>query len=323
MARQAKGIRKVTTARQSKVILSGNNSGHKSRLIKAAQALDLKDFSEKPSGVWGSKATIKCNNVTLKSSELDVEFNIPFDDDLEANEGEILVYNLSDNTVKQLKTDETLTIEAGYEGDTGKMFEGKVRKVLTNREGADRITTIKVYDGITTSTEELIEAKKISDSYDGKSAKEILKALLEAEGSPIAKFEVSSDYEYEGSVSVGGDLQAEIKKHSETCGVSTFKSNGKIYSCALKDVSSDITFNVSEETGMIGSPSPFEETVSVEGEEKTIKGFDIEMLFQPRAAVGAIVNLKSEQYSGKYYIKSGKHRFNESEAITTIKVVEQ
>lgn len=310
---------------QSKVILSENNSKHKSRLIKAAQPQNLKDFSEKPSGVWGSKATIKCNNVTLKSSELDFEFNIPFDDDLEANEGEIIVYNLSNNTIKQLKADKKLTIEAGYEGDTGKMFEGKVRKVLTKREGADRETIIKVYDGVTTSTEELIAEKKISDSYDGKSAKEVLWALLEAEGSPIAtsKDKIKSDYKYEGSVSISGDLQAEIKKHSETCGVSTFKSNGKIYCCALKDVSNGITFDVSEETGMIGSPSPFEETESVEGEEKTIKGFDIEMLFQHRAAVGAIVNLKSEQYSGKYYIKKGQHRFNESEATTTIRVVEQ
>ena len=308
----------------SKVISTGNsNTTHLSRIIKAAQALNLEDYSTKPSGVWGSTVTIECNGVTIKSAELDCEFAIPFDDNLESNEGEIIVYNLSDNTINQLKVDKNLTIKAGYEGDTGVIFDGDVRKVFSERDGADRATTIKVIDGVTTSTAKLIEDGKIADSYDGVPAKDVLKALLEAEGSPIAKFEVKSDYTYENSVSIGDDLQAEIKKFSEVCGVSTFKVNGKIYCCKLEDVSNGVTFNVSEETGMIGSPSPFEEVVKVGDKEETIRGFNIEMLLQHRAAVGAIVNLKSEQYTGKYYIKSGTHRFNQDEATTSIKVVEK
>ena len=307
----------------SKVIITEHSHNHISRIIKAAQALNLEDFSTKPSGVWGGTATIKCNNVTIKSTDLDFEFTTPFDDNLEANEGEVLVYNLSDNTINQLKIGEKITIEAGYEGDTGVIFDGEIRKVYSQREGADRATIIKFIDGFTTSTEELIEEGKLEESYDGELAKNILKAMLVAEGSPIAKFKVNSDYEYENSVSIGDDLQAEIKKHSETCGVSTFKSRGKIYCCKLEDVSNGITFDVSEDTGMIGSPSPFEEVVTIGDKEETIKGFDIEMLLQHRAAVGAIVNLKSEQYKGKYYIKSGTHRFSQGEATTSIKVVEK
>lgn len=307
----------------SRVISKENSRNHISRIIKAAQSLNLEDYSTKPSGVWRSTATVKCNGVTIKSTDLDFEFTIPFDDNLESNEGEILVYNLSDNTINRLKAGKDLTIEAGYEGDTGVIFNGEVRKVSSKREGADRATTTKIIDGVTTSTEQLIAEGKLEESYDGVPAKDILKALLEAEGSPIAKFEVKSDYVYENSVSIGDDLQAEIKKFSEVCGVSTFKVKGKIYCCKLEDVSSSVTFNVSEATGMIGSPSPFEEVVTVGDKEETIRGFDIEMLLQHRAAVGAIVNLESEQYKGKYYIKSGTHRFNQSEAITTIKVVEK
>lgn len=311
-------------ANRSRVVLKDNSRNHISRLIKSVQSLkNLEDYSEKPSGVWGSKATIKCNNVTIKSSDLDFEFTIPFDDNLEADEGEILVYNLSDNTKNRLKVGEGISIEAGYEGDTGVIFDGDVRKSYSNREGADIATTIKIYDGVPTSTDKLIEEGKLEETYDGVPAKDILKALLEAEGSPIAIFDVESDYEYENSVSIGDDLQGEIKKYSEVCGVSTFKSKGKIYCCKLEKVSNGITFNVSEETGMIGSPSPFEEVVAVGDKEETIKGFEIEMLLQHRAAVGAIVNLQSEQYKGKYYIKSGTHRFNQGTATTTIKVVEK
>lgn len=311
-------------ANRSKIIITENSRNHISRIVNSIQAIkNLEDFSTKPTGVWGSTATIKCNNVTIKSSELDFEFVIPFDDNLESNEGEIIVYNLSDNTLNKLKADQSIKIEAGYEGDTGVIFDGMIRKSYSKREGADRATTTKIFDGFTTSTKQLIEDGKLEESYDGVPAKYILKAMLEAEGSPIAKFEVESDYEYENSVTIGDDLQAEIKKYSEVCGVSTFKSKGKIYCCKLENVSNNITFNVSEETGMIGSPSPFEEVVTVGDKDETIKGFEIEMLLQHRAAVGAIVNLKSEQYKGKYYIKSGTHRFNQNGATTTIKVVEK
>ena len=313
----------------SKVILSDYSTKHTSRLIKSFKAIDnLEDFSKKPEGVWGSISTIKCNDVTIKSSELDFEFNVPFDDNLESDEGEVIVYNLSDNTIKQLgksaeKKGNKISIEAGYEGDSGVIFDGYVTTIVTRREGADKVTRIRIIDGFTTSTDELIESGKLEESYDGERAQDVLRAMVEAEGSPIAKFKVSSDYEYENSVSISGDLESEIKRQSEICGVSTFKSKGKIYCCKLSDVSSDITFNVSEDTGMIGSPSPFEETVTVGDKKETIKGFEIEMLLQHRAAVGAIVNLTSEQYKGKYYIKSGTHRFNSLECTTKIKVVEK
>lgn len=308
----------------SKVISTDNARNHISRLIKSAQSIkNLQDYSEKPKGIWGSTATIKSANVTIKSSELDFEFNTPFDDNLEADEGEIVVYNLSDNTIKQLKVGENISIEGGYEGDTGVIFSGKIKKVYSKSEGADKATTIKVKDGFTTSTKLLIEYGELEETYDGVPAEDILYALLQAEGAPIAKFDVESNYEYENSVTIGDDLEAEIKKYSEVCGVSTFKSKGKIYCCKLSKVSNGITFNVSEETGMIGSPSPFEEVVTVGDTEETIKGFEIEILLQHRAAVGAIVNLTSKEYKGKYYIKSGTHRFNQGEAITKLKVVEK
>ena len=317
-------------ANKSRVILTENNRNHISRLIKSAQSLtNLEDYSQKPEGVWGSTATIRCNNAIINSSDLDFEFIIPFDDNLESNEGEIIIYNLSDNTLKAfsdaVKGKNKLTITAGYEGDTGLIFSGAVKKVFSKREGADIATTIKVSDGFSTSTE--IMKEEGQESYDSVSAKEILLDLLEAErvinGGSFGEVKIGNNYSYENSVSIGDNLQTEIKKFSEVCGVSTFRVKDTIYCCKLEDVANGIGFNVSEEYGMIGSPSPFEEVTTVGDEEKTIKGFDIELLLQHRAAVGAIVNLKSEQYKGKYYIKSGTHRFNESGATTTVKVVEK
>ncbi len=300
---------------KSRVVLTDNTAKHKSRLVKALQSVNLEDFSTKPDGVWGSLATIRCGDVIIKSTDLDLEFDIPFDDNLEANEGEITVYNLSNNTINKLKPKSKLSIEAGYTGDVGVIFSGYITKVSTHREGADKVITIKIIDDIG-------EKESLNLSYNaGTWASHILDDLLKRTGLPIAKKAFARDWQYENDTTIDEPLESAIKKFSEVCGVSTFTSKGKIYSCKVSNVSNDIVFNVNEGTGMIDTPSQFEETIRAEDYEDTIEGYEVEMLLQHRIAVGALVNLKSEKYNGQYYVKSGRHTFNESDCITTAKVI--
>lgn len=311
---------------RSSLIVSDNANKHRSRLITSLQTIKSANYETKPDGVWGSTATIKCGDVTIRSSELDFEFDISFDDNLESDEGEITVYNLSNNTINQLKVDSSISIEAGYEGDTGIVFKGFITKVSTKRDNADKVTTIKIIDAI--------QDLSIDEGYTG-TPSVILKNLInefcrkKRLSTGLIKAERNTTGNDDNGVTAGDSLATAIKTYSNACGVSTFIRNGTVYSCKINKISNDTTFNISEETGMIGSPSPFEEKSKVENYENpeedfedTIKGYDIEMLLQHRASVGAIVNLTSEQYSGKYYIKSGNHRFNESECITTIRVVQ-
>ena len=138
----------------SRFIADGQFSNARSRLIKAVQkGVDgLESFELKPQGVFGSEAKIVCGAVTLKSSELDLEFTVKFDDDMEQNEAEIIVYNLSKNTISQLKQNSKISIEAGYKGDTGIVFSGYVKSVKNERDSADKFTTIKCIDDIADHT---------------------------------------------------------------------------------------------------------------------------------------------------------------------------
>lgn len=302
-------------AKRSKVVTTYSEDIHKSRLIKSVQLVEnLDDYTEKPTGVWGSTAVIKSGGVTIKSVDLDVEFDIPFDDNLEANEGEIIVYNLSDNTIKQLKKDAKITIEAGYENDTGIIFEGYIVKVLTERDDADKVTTIKVKDDIQ-------KKESLNLTYaSGSTAQYILKDLINKTGLPIGKLNFARDWTYDNDVTVDEDIESAIRKYSEVCGVSTFVVKGKIYSCSLKNFDT-VEFNVSEETGMIGSPMPYTEESTAEDYTDVVEGFEIDMLLQHRMSAGSVINLDSEQYKGKYRVKSGNHTFNISECVTKIKVV--
>ncbi len=337
-------------ANKSRVILTENENSHRSRLIQAFKSLDnLEDYSKTPEGLWGCTATIniKCeyansteqviDDITFKSVDLDFEFVIPFDDNLEANEGEIIIYNLSNATLAKLSTLVTernkklkkrkVTITAGHKGDTGVLYQGYITKIHTGKENADRVTTIKVVDDV--------EAKEnLEESVSGK-ASDILIDLINrlvkktnlSKGKITKKF--PQDYTYSDSVTLDKSLEASIKEFSEVCAVSTMISKGAIYCCKLNEIDNTSVFNVSSDTGMIGSPQPFVEEVAVKNDTettdddtRTVKGFEIDMLLQHRMSTGAVINLSTMQYEGTYYVQSGEHRFNNSECVTHIKAIE-
>lgn len=299
----------------SKVITQKSNSHLISSVIKAAGkwSEDLKSFSVDPDGVFGSTATIKSGNVTIKSAELDLEFTVPFDDDMEANEAEIIVYNLSETTINNLKCKAGISIEAGYKNDTGVIFKGFINKITTKYEGADKITTIKCLDDVTKkSVENLSFAKNTKASY-------ILKTLVDKTGIPVAVFKMRRDHTYENEQTVDGDLMENIKKYAKVCGVSVYVNKGRIYARHIKE-GDNISFTVQADTGMIGSPEPYEEEITAEDFKETINGYNITMLLQHRMTTAAIINLSSRIAKGKFRVNSGTHRFSQAECTTEIKV---
>lgn len=300
---------------RSKLISDGKSDKNKSRLIKSVTAglSGLDSYVTKPNGVFGSVARIIYNGAVFDSDEFDIEFSAKFDDDMEANEAEITIYNLKDSTINQFKHKYAISIEAGYEGDTGVIFQGFVTKVSTSRSGADKVTTIQCIDSVVNRTvEEITYAAGTTASY-------ILRDLLNRTGTPIAVFQMRRDHTFENDEKVDGDLMEAIKRYSDICGVSTFINKGKIYSRHIK-VGDNISLTIKADTGLIGSPQYFEEEKTAEDFKETIKGYECEILLQHRISAGVIVNLTSEFASGQYRVCSGEHRFNISEAITEIKM---
>lgn len=300
---------------RSKLVLNGSVSNPKSRLIKSVTKgiESLKSYEIKPQGVFNSQATIICGDVTIKSSDLDLEFTVKFDDDMEANEAEIIIYNLTKSTISQFKHKSKISIEAGYQGDTGIIFSGYVTKVKTKRENADKMTTIKCIDDVSNKTISETTFKK------GTKASYILKQLLNKTGLSIAVFKMRRDWTYEDEEKVDGDLMENIKRYSEVCGVSTYVCNGKIYSRYIKECD-DISFTLSEETGLIGSPEEYTEEKTAEDYTDVINGYECECLLQHRMRAGAKVTLKSLEANGTFRVCSGEHIFNVDECVSKIKM---
>ena len=296
----------------SKVVLQSHESNVASALVKAVEAWTT-PYDIRPEGVFGSKAVVKCGDVTVSSDALDVEFTVPFDDDMEPNEAEIIVYNLSDKTIKRLKKKAAISIEAGYQDDTGVIFSGYVSKVTTQFDGADKVTTIKALDDIKKHN------LKSTTFAAGTKASVILKNLIKKTGIPIAVFKVRRDHTYKDSQTVEGNLMSEIKRYAEVCGISVYVSKGKVYARYIKQ-GDNLNFTVSVDTGMIGSPTSYTEEITAEDFEDTIDGYEVEMLLQHRISAGGIVKLDSRIANGTYRVCSGEHRFSPDEAITVVKM---
>lgn len=296
----------------SRAVIQERNSKLRSALVKAVDVWTT-PYDIEPEGVFGSIATIKSGQVTISSETLDVEFYVPFDDDMEPNEAEIVVYNLSDNTIKQLKKKDEISIEAGYKGDTGVLFKGFISKVETTYEGADKATTIYALDDI---KDHSIESMSFAA---GTKASYILLTLIKMTGIPVAVFSIRRDHTYKDSQTVDGDLMENIGRYAKVCGISVYVSKGKIYARYIKD-GDNLNFIVSSDTGMIGYPSAYTEEVRAEDFVETVNGYNVEMLLQHRMCAAAIVALKSKVANGTYRVCSGEHRFSPSEATTKIKM---
>lgn len=297
----------------SRFIKHGENP-HSSRLVKAVEDLTKQWFSEKPDGVYGAVAVVICGGVTIESRYLDLEFTVPFGDGTEADEAEITIYNLTDDTINKFKKGVECSIEAGFRGDTGVIFRGIVSRVSTTFDNADKITRIVCVD-------DMAERTITSRTYDtSKDSQYILKDLLGETGLPIAVFSPRTTTKYDTTQTVDGYLMDNIQKYAEDCGISVYINKGQIYARYIKD-GDNISFTVSENTGMIGSPTAFEEEQQAEDFTETVNGYNIQMLLQHRITTASIVNLSSMIASGQYRVRSGRHIFNESEAITEIEVI--
>ena len=302
----------------SETILENRGNNKVSSMVLAMQGWEtsLASSEEKPKGQFGRVVKIAAGSVTL-NNDLDIEFEVPFDDDTEVNEAEIRVYNLSKSTIGKLKANDEISITAGYESDTGVIFSGAISTVKSRWVGRDRVTTIKAVDDV-----KLKERDIESISFNaGVKASYILKTLVGKLKLPIAVFKTRRDHTYTEAVTVSGGLMGNIKQYAEVCGVSAYINKRKVYVRHLED-GDNLGFTVNMDTGLIDSPEEFTEEINNEDYTETVKGVTFKMLLEHRITTASIINLKSRDFSGKYRVREGKHVCNESDFYTEITAIE-
>ena len=299
----------------SKMIVNREANKNVSRLIKSVNLGITNAQPKMPDGAqFGFKATLNTNEVVLHNESFDMEFEIPFDDDMLANEAEFTLYNLTTDTISKFKIGNTISMVAGYASDTGIIFDGFISKVKTVREGVDKITTVYALDDVKYTPQMMKEKTYAANTK----ASTILKDLLSIIGLPVAVFKPQRDYTYKDETKIDGRIIDNIKKYSEVCGISTYIHKQKIYSRSIKD-GDNLSFNVNSDTGMIDSPEPYEEENQSENYVDKISGYNVSMILQHRISTAGIVNLDSIGFQGECRIQSGVHSYDGLSATTSFK----
>lgn len=287
-----------------------------SHFIKAVQQVPAV-AAQIPSGMFGIEIVIKTGAITMDNKNLDIEFHIPFQDSMFTNAVEIIVWNIDDlQTGRNFKYDEPITLTAGYRGDTGILFSGRVSKVVSRWVGADKKTTIYAVDG-----KSLKEHKADNIAYRaGVKASYILEDLIGRLKLPIAVFKTKQDHTYKEAVNVDGSLMDNINQYARICGISVYIQKGKVYAHDVRD-SKDVRFTISVDTGLIETPESYEEEISEENYTEMLKGYKVKTLLQHRMDTGACVSLNSRNGKGIFHVKNGSHSFDGTNFITEMTLI--
>lgn len=305
---------KAAVKMESRYVENTNKPTQYSRMGIALQEL-AGQINTEQSGLYNQRVIIKSGNVTIDNNELDCEFSIPFDDDTEANEAEIVIYNLTNKTINEFKKHEKITVTAGYQNDTGVIFSGYISKVKTAHEEYDKITTIYALDS-ESRKEKDIESLSFSK---GTKASYILKKLVGKVGLSIAVFKTKRDYTYKDKVSVDGGLMENIKKYAQICGVSAYICKSKIYVCPLYDIKSK-AFDLAADSGLL-SVSEFEEEQTNETYKDKTKGYECKMLLTHQIQTGSTVFINTEDIKACCTVREGTHEYDGNTFTTTIKAI--
>ena len=241
-------------------------------------------------------------------SPLTINFEVPFDDTTELNTGSVEIYNLTDSTIKAMKKGQLVTIQTGYKGDRGVIFEGIVEKVTTTREGVDKLTKIDLTDDAGGKWTD----EKLKKTYKGPiDAKTILADLMPRVGLAIGDFKLPKNHTYKKGKTVNGVISESIKAIAKDCNAKVHVNKKKLY-VREKGEADPYAVIVNKDTGLIGSPTPTEsEETSPDGEEKTeVSGWKVTMLLNHRISTDSTLSIKSKTANGQFRVTAGKHTQN-------------
>lgn len=267
-------------------------------------------------GLYRQHVIIRFDHVVIDSDALDCEFDIPFDDNTEANEAEIVLYNLSYNTTNQIRHGGNVTVEAGYGNDMGILFTGKVSDKKIQNSDTDRVITVKAIDGAGLS-----DCEVEVEYCEGNTAQAILYDLCLRLGFPIAAWKPVRDYTYDRTVHVDGSIMDAVEKYAGVCGASAYVCRGMLYVQALS-ASNAGSFDLSVETGLL-SAEEYEKTEKHEDFEDTVRGWELEMLLNHRIQTGTQIHLTSKRANGIYYVRQGTHNYDGNDMTTKVTAVER
>ena len=261
---------------------------------------------------WMRQASVQIGGAVYDMDDFYFEFEVPFEDTTTVQTATVKIHNLAKSTRDAIKKDQPMIINAGYEGDVGAVFVGKISACSHQHSGTDWITTVSAMSAM----EEWLSSK-VSKSYaQGTTSKEIVSDLLNLLGVEVGEFSLKQNKVYDrGKVCSG-----KVKDCLKAVVVDDCKSRLLIRNDTIiindpdKGVQNGIL--LTPESGLIISGQEKQDTIIAAGAdsqkssgEKNDEGktFSRDCLLNYHIGPSEQVVIQSETLNGTFIVIKGKH----------------
>lgn len=261
---------------------------------------------------WMREASVQIGGAVYRMDDFYFEFEVPFEDTTTVQTATVKIYNLKEGTRKAIQRNQPMIINAGYEGDVGAIFVGKISACLHQHSGTDWITTVSAMSAM----EEWLGAK-VSKSYvQGTTAQEIASDLLNLLGVEIGEFSLKENKVYDRGKVCSGKVKDLLKSIAVDDCKSRFliRNNTVVINDPDKGIQNGILLNA--ESGLIISGQETQDTIIATGAdsqkssgEKKDEGntYSRECLLNYHIGPAEQVVIQSETLNGTYVVIKGKH----------------
>lgn len=200
------------------------------------------------------------------------------------NIADIRVYNLSDDTIAQIKKEfNRVILQAGYESNYGVIFQGNIKQVISGRESAtDTFIDIIAGDGDRAYNFAIVNATVAAGATQAdqiKAASIPMAANGVSTGASNAQLPTAALPR--GKV-MYGPAKNYLKNSAENSDASWSMQNEKIVFVSKKSYLPGQSVVITAKTGMIGTP------------QQTNEGINIKCLLNPNIKIGSSIKLDNK-----------------------------
>ena len=242
--------------------------------------------------------------------------------------GYVRIYNLGADSRNRFNDDtQELSIQAGYEGNSGPIFTGGIHRVSWDRRGRDYVLEAALVD---ISAQPGAEGGLVELSYDTPTPlSAIVRDVADKMGLRIAGL---SDVDLPDvdlpTWSFSGSGRKALTGLLSQYPVDWYVDDDELRFLGRRAQLDGPTITLSPETGLIDSPRPTRSPRGAgEGDDDPLShGLTARSLLNYQARIGLAVTVSSAEYEGKYYIASlahqGSNRGGKFETTMELKAVE-
>ena len=218
----------------------------------------------------------------LDLSKLRIVFDIQKNDNLTPNSANVKIYNLSDDTANRIiKQFTRVRLEAGYQGDTGLIYQGTVIQIVRYRAGVDSVLEFIAGDGDLAYTYGFVNCTQAAGARPIDSLRTVRAAV--------------SDSLIEGVLTPGANTQrlprgkvfftpfkTAARKLSRSMNSEIYMDSGKLMAVPHRGYLPKTAVYLSPETGLIGTA------------KQTIEGVECQCLLNHKLTIGALIRIDEE-----------------------------